>query len=61
MNKKKELEDDKCRREAGEERENEKNNWEEIPEEKSKFKYNDIRKRQREEFEYANIHNILHW
>ena len=27
---------------------------------KNEFEYNDVRECQREEFEYANIHNILH-
>ena len=58
--KKKIWKNNKCWREVDEEHKNKKNNWEKILEKESKFKYNNIRRRQCEKFERTNIHDILH-
>ena len=60
MNKKKEWENDKCRREVDEECKNEKNCQKKIFERERKFWYDDVRGRQREEFEGTNFYKVLH-
>ena len=58
--KKKEWKDDKCRWEADEEREDEKNYWKKIFEEEREFWYNNARNRRCEEHEYKNFYEISH-
>ena len=58
--KKREEKHDKYWREAGEERENERNDWKEIFKEINEFEYDNVRERRYEEFECANIHDVLY-
>ena len=58
--KRKEWENNKCRREVNEERENERNCEKEILEREREFRYNDVRNRQREELECKNFHEVSH-
>ena len=56
----KKWENDKCRREVGEERKNKESYEKEILKKERKFWYDDVRDRRREEPECRNFHEISH-
>ena len=58
--KKKKWKNDKCRREVGGERENEKNYKERIFGKEKESRYDDVRNRRREELECRNFHEVSH-
>ena len=58
--KRKEWKDDKYSREVDEEREDEKDYWEEILEGGREFWYNNVQNYWREELECRNFHEISH-